>query len=151
MLRRHELSDEQWELIRRLVPGKEGDPGRHGRDNRLFVNACVFVLKTGVPWPDLPERFGKSDTVRKRFGRWCARGVWRKLAGALGDADLEELQLDSTIVRAHPVACTGRRKPGEKNRTPTTAAALAAAAAAWAPTGAPSCTPPPTAAAGWSG
>ena len=125
MPRRHELSERQWLLIKDLIPGKAGDPGRHGDDNRLFINACVYVLKTAVPWEDLPGRFGKSDTVRKRFDRWCARGVWQKLAAALGDPDLDEVQLDSTIVRAHPVASTGRRKPGEKNLMPTSAGAWA--------------------------
>ena len=126
MPRRHELSERQWSLIKDLIPGKPGDPGRQGQDNRLFINACVYVLKTAIPWEDLPERFGKSDTVRKRFDRWCVRGVWQKLAGALGDPDLEEVQLDSTIVRAHPVAATGRRRPGEKNSTPTSVVAWAA-------------------------
>jgi putative transposase len=143
MPRRHELSERQWSLIKDLIPGKAGDPGRHGDDNRRFVNACVYVLKTAVPWDDLPERFGKSDTIRKRFDRWCAAGVWQKLARALGDPDLDEVQLDSTIVRAHPVAATGRRRAGEKKTTPTPAAAWAAPAV----DSALSCTPRPTHAA----
>ena len=97
--------------------------------NRLFVNAVVFVLKTGVPWADLPARFGRHDTVRKRFDRWCARGVWARVAAATGDADLDEVQLDSTTVKAHPVAATGRRQPREKKTTPTPAGASAGAGA----------------------
>ena len=58
MLRRHEISDEQWEAIRDLVPGKEGDPGATAKDNRLFVNALRWIAKTGAPWRDLPTRFG---------------------------------------------------------------------------------------------
>ena len=115
---RHELTDAQWDKIEGLLPGKRGDPGRAGADNRLFVNAVVFVLKTGVPWADLPGRFGKHDTVRKRFDRWCAAGVWQKIARATGDVDLEEVQLDATTIKAHPVASTGRRRRGEKKRTP---------------------------------
>jgi len=133
MRRRHELSDQQWDSIKNLIPGKPGDPGRHGQDNRRFVNACVYVLKTGVPWDDLPKRFGNSDTARKRFDRWCEKDIWQRIARTLGDPDLEELQLDSTVVRAHPTACTGRRRPGEKNRRPTNAAAWADHVAAWAP------------------
>lgn len=129
MPRRHELTDAQWERIKGLLPGKAGDPGRTAADNRLFVNAVVFVLKTGIPWADLPARFGKPDTVRKRFDRWCAAGVWARVAGAAGDADLDEVQLDSTTVKAHPVAATGRRRAGEKNRTPTPAGAWAGAGA----------------------
>lgn len=127
--RRHELSDAQWERIEPLLPGKKSDPGRTATDNRLFVDAIVFVLKTGIPWADLPGRYGKHDTVYKRFDRWCARGVWETIARALGDADLKEVQLDSTTVKAHPVASTGRRLPDEKKRTPTRVGAWAEAAA----------------------
>ncbi len=114
MRRRHELTDEQWESIKELLPGKESDPGRTAVDNRQFVNAVLFVAKTGIPWADLPERYGKSNTVWRRYDRWCAAGVWERLARALGEPDLEEVQLDSTTVKAHPVAATSRRKPGEK-------------------------------------
>ena len=114
MARRHELSDSQWMAIRDLIPGKSGDPGRTGRDNRQFVNAVLFVLKTGIPWDDLPERYGKPNTVWKRFDRWAASGVWQTIFQAVGEADLEEeleeLQLDSTTIKAHPVSSTSRRK-----------------------------------------
>lgn len=120
---RHELTDTQWEKIERLLPGRKHDPGRTAVDNRLFVNAVVFVLKTGIPWADLPGRFGKPDTVRKRFDRWCARGVWQRTAAATGDPDLQEVRLDATTVKAHPVASTGRRRASEKKRTPTFAGA----------------------------
>ena len=126
---RHELTDTQWEKIERLLPGKKNDPGRTAADNRLFVNAVVFVLKTGIPWADLPGRFGKPDTVRKRYDRWCARGIWQKVAAATGETDLDEVQLDATTIKAHPVASTGRRLTGEKKRTPTPGGVLAAVAA----------------------
>jgi len=101
-MRRHEISDDQWILIEALLPGKSGDPGRTGRDNRSFVNAVVWIARTGAPWRDLPERFGPWDTVYKRFNRWCKRGVWGRVLEALGgDSDLSYLLLDSTIVRAH--------------------------------------------------
>jgi len=129
MPKRHELTDAQWAKVENLLPGKKSDPGRTAADNRLFVNAVVYVLKTGVPWADLPARFGKHDTARKRFDRWCAAGVWARVAAAAGDADLAEVQLDSTSVKAHPVAATGRRRPREKKRTPTRGGAWAAAAA----------------------
>ncbi len=96
--RRHELTDAQWGKIEHLLPGKKSDPGRTAADNRLFVDAVVFVLKTGIPWADLPGRYGKPDTVYKRFDRWCAAGVWERIAQALGDPDLEVVQLDSTTV-----------------------------------------------------
>jgi len=126
---RHELTDAQWAEIESLLPGKKADPGRTASDNRLFVNAVIYVLKTGIPWADLPGRFGKHDTVRKRFDRWCAKGVWETIARATGDPDLEEVQLDATTIKAHPIASTGRRRRGEKNTMPTPGGASAAAAA----------------------
>jgi transposase len=143
--RRHELTDAQWGRIEHLLPGKKSDPGRTAADNRMFVDAVVFVLKTGIPWADLPGRYGKPDTVYKRFDRWCAAGVWERIARALGDPDLEEVQLDSMTVKAHPVATTGRRLRGEKKTTPTRVGASAAAAAGSAPRP----TPRSTAAGGW--
>jgi len=101
MLRRHEISDEQWEAIRDLVPGKEGDPGATANDNRLFVNALRWIAKTGAPWRDLPERFGKWNSVFQRFNRWCKSGVFQAIMEKLQDPDLELLLLDSTIIRAH--------------------------------------------------
>jgi putative transposase len=59
MSKRHALTDEQWERIKELLPGKRRDSGRTASDNRLFVDAVLFVAKTGIPWRDLPERFGK--------------------------------------------------------------------------------------------
>ena len=130
MRRRHELTDDQWERIKDHLPGKASDPGRTAADHRLFVNAVIYQLKTGIAWPDLPARFGKPNSVWKRFDRWCAKGVWGRVAKALGDGEraevIEELQLDSTGIKAHPSAATGRRRPGEKKATPTPADASAA-------------------------
>lgn len=127
MAKRYELSDAQWEAIQDLLPGKASDPGRTATDNRLFVNAVLFVLKTGIPWEDLPERSGKPNTVWRRFDRWCKKGLWGKLFHALNEEylgeELTEVHLDSSTVKAHPTASTGRREPDEKKRTPTSDAA----------------------------
>jgi transposase len=101
MLRRHEISDEQWDAIKDLVPGKEGDPGATGKDNRLFINAILWIAKTGAPWRDLPERFGNWNSVFQRFNRWCKNGVFTTLMEKLQDPDLGTLILDSTVIRAH--------------------------------------------------
>lgn len=114
MRRRHELTDEQWAKIEPLVPGREGDRGRSGEDNRLFLDAVLYVAKTGIPWRDLPERFGKWNTVWRRFDRWCSAGVWAELARVLDDAELDELHLDSTSIKAQHSAAGSRRAPGEK-------------------------------------
>ncbi len=100
-MRRHELPDERWERIKDLLPGQPGDPGVTAKDNRLFVNAVLWIGKTGAPWRDLPERFGKSNSVWKRFDRWAAKGVWERVFVALQDPDLEWMIIDSTVVRAH--------------------------------------------------
>ena len=101
-MRRHELTDQQWQLIRPVLPGQKADPGRTARNNRLFVNAVLWIARTGAPWRDLPERFGPWNSVFQRYNRWCKRGVWERLLEELGgDPDLETLLLDSTIVRAH--------------------------------------------------
>ncbi len=110
-----------------------GRPGRAAADNRRFVNAVLFVAKTGVPWRDLPERFGKWNSAWRRFDRWSAAGVWAGLSAALGEPDLEELQVDSTTARAQHSAAGSRRRPAEKKRTPTPAAASAARGAAGRP------------------
>jgi len=109
MAKRYELSNEQWRRIKDLLPGKKGDPGRNGEDNRLFVNAVLWVLRSGARWSDLPERYGKWKTVHKRFTRWAQNGVWERVFESLtGDPDNQYLMLDTTLVRAHQQAATGK-------------------------------------------
>ena len=100
-MRRHAISDEHWERIKDLLPGQAGDPGVTAKDNRLFVDAVLWIAKTGAPWRDLPARFGPWGSVWKRSDRWSAKGVWRRIFEALPDPDLEWIILDSTVVRAH--------------------------------------------------
>ena len=108
-IKRYELSEQQWLRIERLLPGKAGDRGRTGLDNRLFVNGCLWVLRSGAHWRDLPDRYGKWKTVHKRFSRWCHAGVWERVfASLVADRDNKYLMLDSTIVRAHQQAATGK-------------------------------------------
>jgi len=101
-MHRHELSDDQWATIKHHLPGKPGDPGRTGANNRRFVNAVLWIARTGAPWRDLPARFDNWNSVFQRYNRWCKRGVWQRILDAIGgDPDLEHLLLDSTTVRAH--------------------------------------------------
>ena len=76
---RRGLSDAQWRRIEKGLPGKNGDRGRSGADNRLFVDAVLWVLRTGSPWRDLPEEFGNWNSVFQRFRRWAIKGVWESL------------------------------------------------------------------------
>ena len=109
MVKRYELSDAQWHRIAGLVPGKAGDPGQTGKDNRRFVNGVLWVLRSGAHWHDLPERYGKWKTVHKRFTRWANSGVWERIFATLTtDPDNDYLMLDSTLVRAHQQAATGK-------------------------------------------
>ena len=109
MAKRYELTDTQWRRISGLVPGKAGDPGRTGADNRQFVNGVLWVLRSGAHWHDLPERYGKWKTVHKRFTRWAEAGVWEKVFASLAVApDNEYLMLDSSLIRAHQQAATGK-------------------------------------------
>lgn len=113
MRRRHEITDQQWEAIKDLLPGKEGDPGATAKDNRLFVNAVLWIAKTGAPWRDLPERFGNWNSVFQRFNRWCKAGVFQKIMETLQDPDLGVLLLDSTMIRAHQHAAGAKGSSAE--------------------------------------
>ena len=110
-LRRHEIKDEDWERIKDMLPGQPGDPGVTAKDNRLFINAVLWIAKTGAPWRDLPKRLGAWNSASKRIDRWCTKGTWARIMAALRDEDLEWLILDSTVIRAHPSAA-GAKKIG---------------------------------------
>ena len=108
-MRRHEISDDNWNRIKNLLPGQEGDPGVTAKDNRLFVNAVLWIAKTGAPWRDLPERFGNWNSVWRRFDRWARKGAWERVFRELQDPDLEWLLLDSTVIRAHQHAAGAKK------------------------------------------
>ncbi len=109
------LRQDQWERIEQLLPGKAGDPGRSGDDNRLFLEAVLWIARTGSPWRDLPETFGAWNSVYKRFARWLDGGVWHKVFAELAkDGDFEQLFIDSTIVRTHQHAGGAAKKTARK-------------------------------------
>lgn len=96
------LSDARWDRIAPVLPGKDGDPGRSGTDNRLFVEAVLWVARTGAPWRDLPSAFGNWNSVFRRFRRWAEKGVFDLIFKALsGDPDFEYVMIDGTIIRVH--------------------------------------------------
>ena len=109
MLDRLVLSDAQWARMAPLVAGRPDTRGATGRDNRLFVEAVLWIVRTGAPWRDLPDAFGAWNSAFRRFSRWAAAGVWDRLFAAMSDdPDFEYLILDSTIVRAHLHAAGGK-------------------------------------------
>lgn len=96
------LRNDQWERIAPELPGKAGDPGVTARDNRLFVEAVLWIARTGAPWRDLPEEFGNWYTVYTRFWRWAQKGVWERIFKRLSeDPDFEYVLIDATLVRVH--------------------------------------------------
>jgi transposase len=112
MAKRYELSDAQWARIADLLPGKKGDRGRAAKDNRVFVDGVLWVLRSGARWSDLPERYGKWKSVHKRFTRWAKTGVWERVFAVLTqDRRNEYLMLDTSLVRAHQQAATGKGGP----------------------------------------
>ena len=120
MTRRYGLRDDQWQRIEKLLPGRAETVGVTAEDNRLFVEAVLYRYRAGVPWRDLPERFGDWKNVHRRHSRWSASGVWKNLFKALAvDADNEYVMIDSTIVRAHQHSAGALKK---KVRTPKTSA-----------------------------
>ena len=104
------LEDEQWERISRLIIGRPDQRGSTGRDNRMFVEGVLWIVRTGAPWRDLPEVFGEWNSVFRRFSRWSQKGVWQRIFEAMSDdPDFEYLIIDSTIVRAHQHASGAKR------------------------------------------
>jgi transposase len=127
MGRRHEISDADWDRIKCLLPGQPGQHGGIAEDNRRFINAILYVARTGIPWRDLPERYGNWNTQWRRFDRWAKAGRFAALAAVLRDPDLDVLILDSTAVRAHPCAA-GAKKNGTGLAARTIRRLVAAAA-----------------------
>ncbi len=108
-MRRYEITDQQWQRIVHLLPGKKSDVGRTAADNRLFINAVLWIARSGAPWRDLPDRFGRWNSVYRRFRRWALADIWQKVFEELQEPDLDWLLIDSTIVRAHQHAA-GQKK-----------------------------------------
>ena len=111
MLHRHAIADADWERIKHLLPGQRGQHGGIAQDNRRFIDAVLYVARTGIPWEDLPERLGNGNSQWRRFDRWAKKGRWDPILAALRDPDLDILILDLTAVRAHPCAA-GAKKNG---------------------------------------
>jgi transposase len=135
--RRLLLSDAAWARIATILAQSKSAAGAPPQlSDRDFVEAMLYLARTGCPWRDLPERFGAWDAVYQRFRRWQRRGIWQALFARLpGElATVETLLLDSTIVRAHVHAAGAPKKRAGKKRKPWVAAAAA---------GAPSCTSRP--------
>ena len=109
--RRYALRDDQWQRIEHLLPGRVRTIGVTAKDNRLFVEAVLYRYRAGIPWRDLPERFGDFRVIHTRHMRWSKRGVWQRVFEVLAaEADNEYAQIDSTIVRAHQHSAGAKKR-----------------------------------------
>jgi transposase len=120
---RYELTDPQWERLRALLPPQKPHTGRPARDHRQIVNGILWIIRTGAPWRDLPERYGSWQTVASRFYRWRKAGLWERLFAAVqqqgdaqGELDWRIHYVDGTIVRAHQHAAGAKK--GSLKRKP---------------------------------
>jgi transposase len=101
-LLRDGIRDDQWDRIKDLLPGRIGHVGATARNNRLFIDAVLYRVRTGIAWRDLPEPFGDFKNIHRRFSRWAEKGLWTNLFSLrTEDADEEYVMIDSTLVRAH--------------------------------------------------
>jgi transposase len=102
---RHDVSDNVWGKIEPSFPGQRGQWGGIAQDNRRFFNGVCWILRTGAPWRDLPDDYGKFSSVHKRFKRWCDNGTWERILEQLIDEpDFEWLMIDASHCKVHPHA-----------------------------------------------
>jgi transposase len=120
--RRFELTDDEWQRLAPLLPAMTAQRGGRWRDHRQVLNGILFRVRTGIPWRDLPERYGPWETVYKRFARWQTDGTWARIeailrtqADAAGTLDWDA-QVDSTVVRAHQHAAGARKRGARRSR-----------------------------------
>src|SRR4029077_9686950 len=119
LMQRFGLRDDQWERIKDFLPGREGHVGGTAADNRLFVEAVLFRYRAGVPWRDLPARFGDWKIVYQRFSRWSKSGVFERIFKLwASDPDNEYMMIDATIVRAHQHSATPVIPPKANRKIP---------------------------------
>ena len=100
------------------LPGRKGSSGRNARDNRQFINAVIWILRTGAPWRDLPPYYGDWKNTHRRFCRWRDKGVWEKLFNMfVQDPDFEWLMIDASYIKVHPDGTGGRGGNQDMGRT----------------------------------
>ena len=106
---RHDISDETWALLEPHLPGRKGVWGGIAEDNRRFIDAVFWILRTGAPWRDLPLEYGGWSNTHRRFIRWRDKGVWEKLLEILIDEpDYEWLMIDASHCKVHPHVALAR-------------------------------------------
>ena len=114
---RHDISDEFWQKLEPLLPGREGSWGGRAENNRRFINAVFWILRTGAPWRDLPTSYGGWKNTHRRFCRWRDKGIWEKLMEQLiGEHELEWIMIDASYIKAHAHAQKGAQHQDTSGR-----------------------------------
>ena len=120
-MNRGDLTNEQWEQLAPHLPPQKPHTGRPALDHRTVLNGILWVLRTGAPWRDLPDRYGKWTTVYSRFQRWRKDGIWQRIFSGLqtikdrdGLVDWEIHYIDGSVVRAHKHAAGAKKAPVKK-------------------------------------
>lgn len=117
-LHRHDITDRVWKLLEPHLPGRAGVWGGRAEDNRRFLNAVFWILRTGAPWRDLPPQYGVWSNTHRRFIRWRDKGIWEKLLERLVDApDYEWLMIDASHLKVHPHAAGAKGGNQAMSRT----------------------------------
>jgi transposase len=118
MQQRHDITDDVWKLLKPLLPGQEGQWGGIAKDNRKFINGVFWILRTGAPWRDLPNCYGKWGSVHQRFRRWRDKHIWESILEKLiGNPNFEWLMIDASHVKAHLSAMGARGGNQDIGRT----------------------------------
>jgi len=116
--RRHDISDQTWKLLEPHLPGREGTWGGRAKDNRQFIDAVFWILRTGAPWRDLPPDYGGWKNTHRRFCRWRDKGIWEFLLERLvNDPDFEWLMIDASHIKVHPHASGAKGGNQDMGRT----------------------------------
>ena len=122
-MKRHAVTDEQWEVIQPILPKRAAKTGRPPSDPRLMLNGILWILRTGSPWRDLPERFGPWQTVYDHFAKWRALGAYDRILEALhirldtdGTIDWDLWCIDGSSVRASRAAAGASKKAAVATR-----------------------------------
>ena len=125
-MHRHELTDEQFQLLEPYLPHNGPQGGHPWAEHRRILNGLFWKLHTGAQWPDIPERYGPWSTIYDRYRRWCQEGRFACMLVALratldecGQLDWEQWWVDSTAIRASRAAAGARKKGGLQTNRPT--------------------------------
>ena len=113
VIRRYEVTDEEWEQIKRSIPEEQesNSRGRPSKDSRTMLNGIFWILRSGASWRDLPERYGPWQTVYKRFAKWSEAGIFEKIFTDLAmEADMQDISIDSTCIKAHKASAGAKKE-----------------------------------------